>query len=84
MTPLQIAELMDLALSRAPKLREAGLLELCVDGVLMKFAPVVAPEPPPVADRPAEPEPPSNPWQSPQMYGRTKTVPGARQRTSKP
>lgn len=64
--------LLDLVLAKAGALREAGVLELTVDGLTLKLAAAKAPDEKPVQEE----EPEADVWQDPSTYGRTDTVPG--------
>lgn len=64
--------LLDLVIAKAPALREAGVLELAVDGISVKLAPAKAPDVQPVQEE----EPEADVWQDPSTFGRTSTVPG--------
>lgn len=57
-------------LKHVPALREAGVLSLSIDGLTATLAPFVV-EHEVDADAATTTEPPTNPWNDPDTYGRT-------------
>lgn len=74
MTTKEHAELLDLVISRAPKLREAGVIELgLAGGITLKLAAAADAD---AGDTDEEDQPEANAWNDPASYGRVVGVPG--------
>jgi hypothetical protein len=74
MTTKEHADLIDLVIARAPKLRDAGVLVIRTETLHVELAPAT-PEPAEL-EEPAGDDLESNPWNDPTSFGRTKGVPG--------
>jgi hypothetical protein len=73
-------QLLDLLLAKAPELREAGVLELGIEGLTVKLAPAVPASIDVVGDD-TDDSKETNMWNDPITFGRRRGTPGRPMRT---